>query len=181
MLIIFFEKYTPLPGGKGVYFQSNSDKSSKHQQSIEELEEEKTKQLYQLKEFYEADKHRLESRINEERRTAKLKLDQQQEEYDTMLKEEQENHEEELEMLKDELKQIEENRNEEIKQTQQDLVMSQQKIQFLEQSLQDAKQLLSSYQKENSENLNIQLQNYRSKELYFSDRGKPKFFYNSLN
>lgn len=151
-----------------------NDRVVKYQQNLEEVEEERTQQLNQLKEIYEADKRRLESRINEERRASKVKLEQQQEEHENQLREEQELHEEELEMLRDELRQLEDSRNEEIKLAQQELLKRDQKIQYLEQSIQDAKEMWANSQKENTENLHIQLHNYRSKELLFSDRGKIK-------
>lgn len=73
------------------------------------------------------------------------------------MREEQEIHEEEVEALHQEIKNIEERYQEELKQAEQRLVVSMQKIEFLESSLKDAKDSLDDYHRNSSETLNKQL------------------------
>jgi chromosome segregation ATPase len=131
-----------------------------HQEALDELNDEKEGELKQMKAFYEEEKQRLEVRINDERKKSKLKLDQLQEEHEDAMREEQEIHEEEVEALHQEIKNIEERYQEELKQAEQRLVVSMQKIEFLESSLKDAKDSLADYHRNSSETLNKQLENF---------------------
>lgn len=63
--------------------------------------------LAQLKNFYEIEKERLENRLAEEKDRALKKQTQLQEEFDSRLRDEQTQHEEDIEMLQEELRENE--------------------------------------------------------------------------
>ena len=142
-----------------------NERNASNQEFIDKLQDERAMDLMQLKEFYESEKQRLETKITEERKNNKIKLDQQQEELDERLKEEQSYHEEEIEMLQEEIKQLEERCKNIIKQAEQDQAMSTQKIEYLEKSLKEAKEDLVNNQNKWSENLVTKINNLMSTNL----------------
>lgn len=137
-----------------------SDANSRNQETMDSLIEGKGQDLAQMKELYEQERVRIELRLAEEVRKSKLKIDQLTEEHEEQLKEEQENHEEEIEGLQDHIKEIQAEYELITKEAYQELAMSKQQIDYLDASLKDAKSQLSDYQKNSSETLNKQLENF---------------------
>jgi hypothetical protein len=137
-----------------------SEAQSKYQETFDFMIEGKEQDLAQMKDLYEQERQRLDLRLSEEVRKSKIKYDQLSEEHEDQLKEEQENHEEEIENLQDHIKQIQAQCEQISKETYQELAMSKQQIEYLDTSLKDAKLQLSDYQKNSSETLNKQLENF---------------------
>lgn len=137
-----------------------SEANSRNQETMDSLIEGKGQDLAQMKQLYEQERIRIELRLAEEVRKSKLKIDQLNEEHEDQLKEEQENHEEEIESLQDHIKEIQAECELITKEAYQELAMSKQQIDYLDASLKDAKSQLSDYQKNSSETLNKQLENF---------------------
>lgn len=104
----------------------------------------------QLKEFYEAEKKRLEARLQDDKERAEKKYNIMVEEYEDRIRQETDNFEEEIALKDDELREMDGYYNEEINSLKHQSGLDIQKIETLEKYLKDHKDQIETIQKANS-------------------------------
>ena len=123
------------------------DVNSRIELELQDVNLKNEENLAQLRNFYEIEKERLERRITEEKDRAEKKVANLMEEYESRIREDQNNHEEELDNVKDELREVEIQSATLTQQYERELMLRQQTIDTLERYLKETKESLSNAQK----------------------------------
>lgn len=123
--------------------------------------------LAQLKNFYETEKERLEREMNKKTEANQKRISSIQEEYEIRLRDEQNQHEEDLEMIQEELREKEIQLQGLGASFEHEKSMSMQKIESLEANLKETKNTLSRMQEIMNENVEQQKNSFliEKKEL----------------
>ena len=136
------------------------EKSKKLQEEMRDAQKRSEESLAQLRNFYEMEKERLEARIIDEKEKAQRRFAQQLEECEQKLKDEQQQHAEETEMLQNDLTECETQHREIITQLEQEAGLNKQKIQTLEEQLKDSKEHVTRVQAMNNNALEQQVNSF---------------------
>lgn len=130
------------------------------QETIHELQTRSEEQLNQLKVFYETEKERLERRLVEEKDRATKRYNGVVEDYETKLKEEQHNHEDDVNMIRDDLEEKVAQNQDYITQLEHENSLKGHQIESLEKYLAETKESLNKIQSMNSTSLEQQLDKF---------------------
>ena len=132
----------------------------KHQNDLKDVQKRSEDALAQLRNVYEVEKERLQTRVIEEKEKAGRFASQQIEEYEVKLKDEQQQRAEEVGSLQNELAECDLRCHEVITQLEQEAELSKQKIKTLEDQLKESKDQFNRLQSINSKSLEQQMNNF---------------------
>jgi chromosome segregation ATPase len=142
-------------------------KDSKNQSEIQDQQQRSEDDLAQLKSYYELEKERLEKRIQDEKHKSAKQSQSIQEEYEQRIQDDQNQHEDDLEMLQEELRDKEDQLQAMTTHYEHELSLYDQKYQSLEEHLKETKKALDDVQEKNSTSFDQQMQSFNKerKEL----------------
>jgi hypothetical protein len=119
--------------------QELEERQQTHDSDIRAVQQRSEESLAQLKNFYEIEKDKLETRLRDEREKAQMKISEFHEEFEKKMREEFAEKDEEIELLRDNLAELEQRHGQQTTQAQHELTMKQQIIETLEKQSQDAR------------------------------------------
>lgn len=136
------------------------EKCKKLQDDLHEAQKKSEESLAQLRKFYEEEKEKMEARIVSEKEKVQKIYSQQIEEMEQKLKDEQQQHAEEIEMLQNDLAECEAQNREVISQMEREAGLQKQRIESLQDQLKDSKEHVTRVQAMNNNALEQQVNSF---------------------
>eukprot|EP01022_Parablepharisma_sp_SALTPOND_P026536 TRINITY_DN64349_c3_g1_i1.p1 TRINITY_DN64349_c3_g1~~TRINITY_DN64349_c3_g1_i1.p1 ORF type:complete len:1293 (-),score=318.68 TRINITY_DN64349_c3_g1_i1:5706-9584(-) len=146
------------------------ENTKKAQDEIHDLQARSEESLAQLRNFYELEKERLENRVIEEKEKVERRYAQQLEECEIKMKEEQQMHMEEIEMLQNDLKECEIQHQAIIAQLEQENTLLKQKLETQDLQIKEVKEQSAKLQAINNSALEQQLNNFAEERKDLLDK-----------
>lgn len=146
------------------------EKKTKNQDELEEQQKKFEQDLAQLKTYYEQEKDRLEKKVTEEKNKGIRNVKSSIEDYEQRMQDEQNQHEDEMEMLQDDLRDKEDQLQAVTNKYEHELSLSDQKIKSLEEHLKETKKALDDIQDKNVTALDLQMNNFNNERKQHLDK-----------
>ncbi|KRX05422.1 P-loop containing nucleoside triphosphate hydrolase [Pseudocohnilembus persalinus] len=152
--------------------QQIEEMSDKMQRENQEMQVKSEEALAQLKNFYEIEKERLETRLQEEREKREKGQEGILEEYEERLREQASNYEEEIDMLKEDLRELEVQTQTMTGQYEHELDLKIKNIENLEKIVAEGKEQLQQAQKNYAQQIEQQQANYNSEKMGWTEKNE---------
>lgn len=146
------------------------EKKESSQLELTEIQDQSENSLKQMKQFYEQQNERNEQKLKTEKTQSTEKINRVHEDYENRLREEQNNHEEEIEMLQEDIRNKEVHINGIEQQFDQQMNLKEQKIQQLEAHMADLKSQLNDIQGRTSAALDSERLNFKNERKALSEK-----------
>lgn len=140
------------------------------QAEIDSINEKAEKSLHELKEYYEKEKSRVESRLSEEKEKSSKRYTLMCEEYEARLREERENFEDDIAALQEEMNTQSTASSNDFISLREQKSLDSQKIQTLEKYLQETKESLNNIHISHTNSMETQLESFNKERRNLLDK-----------